>query len=199
MPPYNGCLSLAGLYPRGYVRPNAYASDPKLQRGQHVYIGDRVSIHLNYKDSGGVVLGDRSVLFGNNMLHAGLGAAIRIGQHTHIQPDTRLHAFLADIEIGSHVEIAASCAVYSYNHGMDPGTLIMDQDLTAKGPVSIGDGAWLGHGVTVLSGVRIGAGAVIAAGAVVTQDIPDNAIAGGIPAKVIGSRLTEDSPAPTPT
>lgn len=53
--------------------------------------------------------------------------------------------------------------------------------------VIIKDDAWLGTGVTVLPGVTVGEGSVIAAGAVVTSDIPDYSIAGGIPAKVIGT------------
>ena len=64
----------------------------------------------------------------------------------------------------------------------------MDQPLTSKGGIAVGDGAWLGYQVTVLHGVTIGAGAVIAAGSVVVRDIPDNAIAAGVPAKVIKYR-----------
>ena len=190
--PYHGRLSLASLYPRGYVRPSAFASHPSILRGENVYIGDQVIMLLTYENAGEVVLGDRVYLIGDTMMHCGSGASIHIGDDTHIQPDVRLHAFLEDITIGNEVEIAAGCAIYSYNHGMEQDKPIMRQDLTAKGPVSIGDGAWLGHGVTVLSGVRIGAGAVVAAGAVVNKDIPDNAIAGGVPAKVIGMRPTQE-------
>ena len=53
--------------------------------------------------------------------------------------------------------------------------------------VEIGDGAWLAARVTVLPGARIGAGAVIAAGSVVAGNIPDGAVAGGIPARVLRS------------
>ncbi|RAX43840.1 hypothetical protein DQ354_18685 [Arthrobacter sp. AQ5-06] len=52
-------------------------------------------------------------------------------------------------------------------------------------PIVIGDGTWIGASVTVLGGVTIGKGCVIAAGAVVVHDIPDNSLAGGVPAKVI--------------
>ena len=51
--------------------------------------------------------------------------------------------------------------------------------------IEIGAGAWLAARVTVLPGARIGAGAVIAAGSVVAGVIPPNAVAGGIPARVL--------------
>ncbi|MFF1831756.1 acyltransferase [Paenarthrobacter sp. NPDC058040] len=52
-------------------------------------------------------------------------------------------------------------------------------------PITVGDGTWIGASVTILGGVTIGKGCIIAAGAVVTADIPDNSLAGGVPAKVI--------------
>lgn len=44
---------------------------------------------------------------------------------------------------------------------------------------------WIGGNVTILPGVTIGNNVVIAAGAVVTKDIPDNCVAGGIPARIL--------------
>ena len=52
-------------------------------------------------------------------------------------------------------------------------------------PVEIKDNVWIGTRVTVLAGVTIGKGAVVAAGAVVTKDVPEYALVGGVPAKVI--------------
>ena len=60
--------------------------------------------------------------------------------------------------------------------------------MQTKGGIVIEDDVWLGFGVIVLDGVRIGKGAVIGAGAVVTKDIPEGAIAAGIPARVIKMR-----------
>nr|WP_141412120.1 DapH/DapD/GlmU-related protein [Alistipes communis] len=52
----------------------------------------------------------------------------------------------------------------------------------------IGDDVWIGTRVIILPGVKIGSGAVIAAGAVVSRNVPDFAIVGGIPARVIKMR-----------
>lgn len=62
----------------------------------------------------------------------------------------------------------------------------------SKGNIVLEDDVWIGCNVTVLSGVHIGQGAVVAAGAVVDKDVPPYAVVGGVPAKVIKYRFTED-------
>lgn len=59
-------------------------------------------------------------------------------------------------------------------------------------PVCVEDDVWVGTGAIILKGVVIGRGAIIAAGAVVTRDVPRYAILGGIPAKVIRMRWSDD-------
>jgi acetyltransferase-like isoleucine patch superfamily enzyme len=44
---------------------------------------------------------------------------------------------------------------------------------------------WIGANATICPGVSIGDGAVIAAGAVVTENVPENTVYGGVPAKFI--------------
>ncbi|MFE7589214.1 CatB-related O-acetyltransferase [Kitasatospora sp. NPDC057512] len=63
--------------------------------------------------------------------------------------------------------------------------------LPGRGDTVVGHDVWLGYRVTVMPGVRIGHGAIVAAGSVVTSDIPDYAVAGGNPAKVIRLRYDE--------
>jgi maltose O-acetyltransferase len=55
-------------------------------------------------------------------------------------------------------------------------------------PVYIGDDVWIGGRVTILPGVHIGNGSVVGTGAVVTKDVPDYAVVGGVPAKVLKYR-----------
>jgi virginiamycin A acetyltransferase len=57
--------------------------------------------------------------------------------------------------------------------------------------IIIGNDVWIGANVIILDGVQIGHGAIIAAGAVVTKDVPDYAICGGVPAKLIRYRFDE--------
>ena len=59
-------------------------------------------------------------------------------------------------------------------------------------PVVIEDDVWCGANVTILKGVTIGQGSVVAAGAVVTKSFPPYSIIGGIPAKLLKMRFTEE-------
>ncbi len=89
------------------------------------------------------------------------------------------------IEIGDHVMFANHCFVGDADHRFDdPELPVPWQGFTPKGPVRIGDNAWLGKGVVVTGGVEIGERAVIGSNSVVTSDIPPRTIAMGAPARV---------------
>jgi UDP-N-acetylbacillosamine N-acetyltransferase len=62
-----------------------------------------------------------------------------------------------------------------------------------SGRVVVGRAAWIGIGAAVVDRVHIGAGTVIGAGAVVINDMPDDVIAYGVPAKVIRKKTSNDS------
>lgn len=186
-PPYWGRCHLSYYHTFGYVSPKADIYHQNLQLGANVFIGDRVTIY-NDRNGGRVELGDRVHLYGDTCIQTGKEGTVKIGADTHIQPRCQLSAYQAPINIGCNVQIATNCAFYPYDHGMIPGQLIHLQPLETKGGITVDDGAWLGCGVIVLNGVRIGKGAVIGAGSVVNQDIPDGAIAVGVPAKVVKMR-----------
>jgi virginiamycin A acetyltransferase len=61
-----------------------------------------------------------------------------------------------------------------------------------KGDTIIGNDVWIGHNAIIMPGVQIGNGAIIGTGAVVTKNVPDYAIVGGNPAKIIRKRFTDN-------
>jgi acetyltransferase-like isoleucine patch superfamily enzyme len=93
------------------------------------------------------------------------------------------------ITIGNHVLIAGGADVQdSDGHPSDPERRMRGEtDLRAEeiAPVTIQDHAWIGRGAHVLKGVTIGKGAVVAAGSTVVSDVPDGALAMGVPARVL--------------
>lgn len=62
-----------------------------------------------------------------------------------------------------------------------------------KGDIVIGNDVWIGYEAVILAGVTVGDGAIIGARAVVTKDVPPYTIVGGIPAKPIRKRFSEDT------
>ncbi|MBI4058741.1 acyltransferase [Candidatus Microgenomates bacterium] len=113
-------------------------------------------------------------------------AGIKIGQGTIIGD----HVFLdgrAPLKIGNHVDIASYVMIYNSEHDVN------SENFGAHvAPVEIGDYVFIGPRAIILPGVTIGRGAVVGAGAVVTRDVPEFAIVGGVPAKVIGERKNKD-------
>ena len=84
------------------------------------------------------------------------------------------------IEFEDGVMTAPGLHIATINHDMNER-----HTKYTYGKVLIKKNAWLGMNVTISPGVTIGEYAVVAAGAVVTKDVPDYAVVGGVPAKVI--------------
>ena len=83
--------------------------------------------------------------------------------------------------------------VLTRNHNYDSNDLEFipyDQKYIEK-PVVIGEYCWIGARVTILPGVKIGKGVVVADCSVITKDIPDYAVVGGNPARIIKYRNKE--------
>lgn len=183
---YGSRDTLPWMTRRGFISPDAEIN-ADLRLGTNVFIGERAVI-LRSSGEGIIELLNAVQINRDCSLEIFEGGSITIGEQAGLQRGCVLVAAKQPIIIGRRAEIAPYCAFFSYSHGIEPGREIFGQPLTSKGPVIIGEDAWLGTRVTVLSGVTIGRGAVVGAGSVVVCDIPDNAIAAGSPARVIKYR-----------
>ena len=107
------------------------------------------------------------------------GNRVKFGKNVFINHSAILSAS-GEIEFEDGVMCAPGVRIATINHDMT------DRHITyTYGKVLIKENAWLGMNVTICPGVTVGKFAVVAAGAVVTKDVPDYAVVGGVPAKVI--------------
>lgn len=142
----------------------------------------------------------RNFLFKKAFKSAGIGFQVRsfatflypqnfsIGDNSYVGAHSKIYC---DDEVvwGSNIRTGPDLIIYTADHVFkDKNRLVVDQG-RVNSPVKIGDDVYIGARVIILPGVTISRGAVIGAGAVVTKDIPEYAIAVGVPAKVVGSRI----------
>jgi lipopolysaccharide O-acetyltransferase len=115
----------------------------------------------------------------------GSGVALSIGDGTSIAGNCVFSA-ASSVRLGRRVLVARGVYVSDHIHAYeDASRAVLDQGISRVKPVEIDDGAWLGENVVVCPGVRIGRGAVVGANAVVLEDVPDHALAVGVPARVV--------------
>ena len=105
---------------------------------------------------------------------------------------------LANASVGNYCSIAPGVKIGQAEHSVSYITTYnkiseknIGYNMFLKKTV-IGNDVWIGGNAVILQGVTVGNGAVIGAGAVVTKNVPNYAIAVGIPAKVIKYRFTEE-------
>jgi UDP-2-acetamido-3-amino-2,3-dideoxy-glucuronate N-acetyltransferase len=147
-----------------------------------------------------VVLGKNVQIFQPDLVNlygCTIGDNVRIAAFVEIQKGVQVGN---DCKISSH---AFLCEGVSIEDGVFVGHGVMfindlyPEALNAQGDLQsevdwtvvrtrIKTRASIGSNATILAGVTIGEGALVGAGAVVTRDIPDYAIAAGVPDKVIG-------------
>ena len=126
------------------------------------------------------------------------GEHVNIEQKAHFTPEVSIDDYSGigvsceingPVTIGKHVMMGPEVVIYTANHKIDDINITMDlQGGTKPEEVIIGDDVWIGRRAIIMPGVHIGNGSVIGEGAVVTHDVPEYAIVGGVPAKIIRKR-----------
>ena len=113
-----------------------------------------------------VEIGDNAVIM--------MGAVINIG---------------AEIGAGTMIDMGAILggrAIVGKNSHVGAGAVLAGVIEPASAePVRVGDNVLIGANAVVIEGVQIGSGSVVAAGAIVTQDVPENVVVAGVPARII--------------
>lgn len=93
------------------------------------------------------------------------------------------------VTLGHRVMIGHGAKIISGGHQIPDGRETpMRWSGAELSTVSIAEDAWIGAGAIILPGVTVGRGAVVAAGAVVSNPVPEYAIVGGVPARLIRQR-----------
>jgi acetyltransferase-like isoleucine patch superfamily enzyme len=124
----------------------------------------------------------------------------KIGAYTYIGPKSEI----VSADVGKFCSIAQNCYIGLASHSIKnistspiftskkngTGHTWTDHNyFTETSRVIIGNDVWIGVHVTIIGGIKIGNGAIIGTGSIVTKDIPDYAVAAGVPAKVIKYRF----------
>jgi len=161
-----------------------------IRAGKILTIGRGVQI--NALSKGGIVFGNNVTIRDNTIIECrgvirNLGEKLTIGDYVGISQ----YCFIAvrgNVTIGTNTIIGPNVSIFSENHNFDNLAIpILNQGET-RADVVIGSDVWIGTKSIFLSGVTIGNHAIIAAGSVVNKDVPDYAIVGGVPSKILRIR-----------
>ena len=190
-----GLLLRSKLYPwlLGKTGRNVtFGANVVLRHPKKVHIGDNVVVDDNCcldakgTDNRGISLGN-GVFLGRNTILSCKNGDIVIDDEANLGFNVEVFS-ASRVRIGKKVLVAAYTYLVGGDHLYDRIDIpVLDQGRTARG-IEVGDHVWLGAHVVVTDGSRIGRDAIVGAGAVVVGDVPEFAIATGIPAKVVRDR-----------
>jgi acetyltransferase-like isoleucine patch superfamily enzyme len=158
----------------------------KIAIADNVVIDDNCCLDAKGTDNAGITIG-QGVFVGRNTILSCKNGDIVIDDQANIGFNCEIFS-ASRVRVGKSVLMAAYTYLVGGDHLYDRVDIpVLEQGRTARG-IDVGDNVWLGTHVVVTDGSRVGRDAIIGAGAVVVGEIPEFAIATGIPAKVVRDR-----------
>jgi acetyltransferase-like isoleucine patch superfamily enzyme len=151
------------------------------------------------------------LFLGRNLeLEVGRRGRISFGRFVWVGDGTKIRCHEGEVVIGAKTVLGQECTISAYQHvrigeqcvvadramfiDFDHGVVEVERPIRTQGiykrDVDVGSNVWIGYGACVLRGVRIGDNAIVGTNSVVTRDVPQNAVVGGSPAKVLRMRET---------
>jgi acetyltransferase-like isoleucine patch superfamily enzyme len=158
----------------------------KIRIGDDVTVDDLVLLDAKGEKNRGIAIGS-GVFLGRGTILSCKDGDIVLGERSNLGFHCEIFSGSA-VTVGRNGLFAANVYLVGGGHDFERGDLaVIDQARSSTGIV-LGENVWLGTGVRVLDGVRVGSDVVVGANAVVTADLPDGAIAAGVPARVLRNR-----------
>ncbi len=121
----------------------------------------------------------------------GFGKNVHLGDHVNFNDNVFINGE-GEVRIGNYFHSGVNLTIISSNHNFYNATSIPYDKIRINKPVIIKNFVWCGNNVLIIPGVTIGEGAILGAGSVVTKDVPDCAIVGGNPARILKYRNKEE-------
>ena len=141
-------------------------------------------------------------------LEIGRGATLRLGRWAWIGDGSKIRVHEGEVSIGAKTVMGQECTISAYQHveigrecivadrvmliDFDHGVVEVERPIRLQGiykrDVRVGHNVWIGYGACILRGVAVGDNAIVGTSTVVTRDVPENAVVGGSPARVIRMR-----------
>lgn len=173
------------------VAPGVVIRNPqKISLGKNVIIDRNVTLDVRELDSdvaNELEISD-SVFIGTGSLILAKRGSISLGKAVNISSSCRI-ASEGSIRIGESCLISAYCYIGPGNHKFSEKEIpVMQQGMEEGRGVFIGKNVWIGARATILDGVSIGDNVVVAAHSFVRDDVPEGAIVGGTPARILKQR-----------
>ena len=163
-------MTTSRLSPTPFIDPSAQVSGCRL--GAWTEIGPRCLVSDSTMGDYAYAINDCEIAYARIGNFCSLASHVRVNPGNHPLARAALHHFTYRSE--------------QFDMGSDDRDFFNWRKTHA---VTLGHDVWIGHGAVILPGVTIGTGAAIGAGAVVSKDVPEFAVAAGVPAKVLRRRF----------